>query len=177
MSRRKVVDSSTLKIEDQLNQFMVILVQAAIALRRERLAAAIRERRERRLERERAAAERARQIELRRRKVLEQAAIEWQTRRVQSAFIRALKRDIATAGDCEVALIEWLDWADHRVRRIDLACLSKLVRQHCLDDVGPPVPQGFMATTRSRRVCRVESSWANRDSCDATQEFRCLFTA
>jgi len=122
VAHRKVSDAADLRLEDQLNRFMVILVRAAIAVRQERVQWAVRMRDERREERRRAVAERLKQEHRRRVRFFDQAVRGWRRQRTQIAFLRALKR----AGEEHLtvpAFAEWLAWAERHVQTTGLADL------------------------------------------------------
>jgi hypothetical protein len=131
---RKVFDTPAMKVEAQLNRFVVTLVETAISLRRERVHLAIRGRDERRSERKRAAAERVKQRELRRVKMFEDAVSDWRRERLQTAFLRALRRRVAERSIAESALTEWLAWAETHVQQQAIVRLMDRIRAEGLEN-------------------------------------------
>ena len=125
VAHRKVSDTPTARLEDQLNRFMVMLVRAASALRQERVQWVVRRRDERRAEQRRAVVERLNQEHRRRVRSFDEAVRTWRRHRTQLAFLRALKR----AGEeriTEPAFAEWIAWAE---KYVGTAGMAELVSQ------------------------------------------------
>ena len=120
---RTVRDTATMKIEDQLKRFMVMLVKAAIASRRARVEHALRAREQRRMERRRAEAERVRQEQRNRKRILDVSMRTWRRQRMQRALLRALRRYAEEQGITEPAFVHWLSWAQSYVETSGMTTL------------------------------------------------------
>lgn len=120
---RTVRDTATMKIEDQLQRFMVMLVKAAIASRRERVQHALWGRDQRRVQRWRAEAERVRQEQRNRKRILDAGLRSWRRQRTQRAFLRALKKYAEQQGITEPAFVDWLSWAQSYVETSGMTTL------------------------------------------------------
>lgn len=126
VGHRKVTDTATKKVEDQLNRFMVMLVQAVISNRRNRVEWKRREREERHVARRRAAVEELRRAHLRRVRLLERETRAWRRHRTEAAFLRALRRTSVVV-PLNPAFLEWLAWAERYVGERSEAAIAATI--------------------------------------------------
>lgn len=120
--RRAWGDGSKLRLEQQLNDVIVGLVDASEALRAERLEREARQREREAEEERRREAERRRQEEVGRVRALDASMRLWRKARAVREYVAAMRAAAEAAGLAQDApLVAWLRWADGYADRLDPA--------------------------------------------------------